>query len=504
MRSTEATLAALRARLLEVNDLESAAALLHWDQTTYMPPGGAAARGRQLATLSRLAHARFTDPAIGALLDDLTPHAERLPFDDDDASLIRVTRREYERAVKVPPEYTARLHEHGAASYAAWVEARPANDFRAVRPFLEKTLDLSRELAEFFPGYAHVADPLIDFSDPGMTVAATRALFGALRDGLKPLVEAIAARPGLDASCLNQPFDRAAQRAFAESVVRGFGYDFRRGRLDPTAHPFMTKFSLDDVRITTRYKDDELGDALFSSMHEAGHALYEQGIDPAFEGTPLGCGTSSGVHESQSRLWENFVGRGRRFWTHFYPRLQEAFPAQFGAVKLQTFHHAVNKVAPSLIRTDADEVTYNLHVMIRFELESQLLEGKLAVRDLPDAWRARYRDDLGVAPPDDRDGALQDVHWFAGLIGGAFQGYTLGNIIAAQVFAAALDAHPRIPSQIERGEFDLLRAWLRENVYRHGSKYTANELLQRVVGGPLDVAPLLRHLRAKYGRIYRL
>jgi carboxypeptidase Taq len=500
----EAKLTELKTRLLEVNDLESAAALLSWDQTTYMPPGGAAARGRQLATLGQLAHEKFTDPAIGRLLDELQPYADSLSYDTDDASLLRVTRHDYERAVKVPPSFTAQFYSHSAASYEAWVKARPENNFAAVQPLLEKTLDLSRQYAEFFPGYAHIADPLIDASDHGMQASSVRALFAALREQLVPIAQAITARAPADDTCLKQPYDEAKQLAFGMEAIRRYGYDFERGRQDKTHHPYMTKFSLGDVRITTRVDPNDLGQALFSTLHEAGHALYEQGISMDYEGTPLAGGTSAGVHESQSRLWENIVGRSRGFWRFFYPRLQAVFPEQLGRVTLETFYGAINKVERSLIRTDADEVTYNLHVMMRFDFELELLEGKLEVRDLPEAWWERMKSDLGITPPDDRDGVLQDVHWYAGTIGGAFQGYTIGNVMSAQFFESAMRAHPQIGAEIESGEFGTLHDWLKQNIYRHGRKYTAAELVERATGGPLGFEPYIRYLREKYGELYSL
>ncbi|MDQ5851868.1 MAG: carboxypeptidase M32 [Chloroflexota bacterium] len=498
----EAKLEDLKARLGEINDLESAAALLNWDQATYMPPGGAAARGRQLATLQQLAHEKFTDPAIGRLLEDLQPYEESLPYESDDASLIRVARRNYERAVKVPPSFTAELSSHMAAAYQAWTEARPANDFAAVQASLEKTLDLSRQLAEFFPGYEHIADPLIDFADYGMKASDVRALFAELREQLVPIVQAVTARPVADDSCLRQAFPEAEQLAFGLDIIKRFGYDLNRGRQDKTPHPFMIRFSLGDVRITTRVKEYDLSEALFSTLHEAGHALYEQGVSMDFEGTPLAGGASAGVHESQSRLWENLVGRSRGFWQFFYPRLQAAFPGQLGAVSLDAFYRAINKVERSLIRTDADEVTYNLHVMMRFDFELDLLEGRLQVRDLPEAWRERFKSDLGIVPPDDRDGVLQDMHWFGGIVGGAFQGYTLGNILSAQFYDAALQAHPEITSEIERGEFGTLRGWLTEHIYRHGRKYTASELVERATGGSLSIGPYVHYLRTKFGELY--
>ncbi len=500
----EPKLAALKARLMEVNDLDMAGSLLSWDQATYMPPGGAEARGRQMATLGRMSHEKFTADEIGQLLDDLKPYAASQPYDSDDASLIRVTQREYERRARVPAEFVGRLTEHGAASYQAWTAARPANDFAAVRPALEKTLDLSRELANYFPGYTHIGDPLIDFLDYGMKAASVRTLFAELRAELVPIMQAITAHPPADDACLHLGYPEATQLAFGAEVIKAYGFDFNRGRQDKTHHPFMTKFSLGDVRITTRVKENDLTEALFSTMHESGHAMYEQGINQAYEGTPLANGTSAGVHESQSRLWENVVGRSRGLWQHYYPKLQAAFPQQLGSVPLDTFYRAINKVQRSLIRTDADEVTYNLHVMVRLDFELDLLEGKLSIRDLPEAWHERYETDFGITAPNDTDGVLQDVHWYSGQIGGVFQGYTLGNILGAQFYAAALKAHPEITAEIAQGQFATLHDWLAANVYAPGSKYTAPELVERVTGGPMAIGPYIAYLKNKYGELYDL
>jgi carboxypeptidase Taq len=497
-------LADLKRRLLEVDDLESAGALLGWDQSTYMPPGGAEARGRQLATLGSLAHQKLTDPEVGRLLEALRPHEESLAPTSDDASLIRVTRRDYEKAVRIPSAFMAELGRHGAASYQAWTTARPANDFATMRPHLERTVELSRQLADFFPGYGHVADPLIDFADEGLTAETVRSLFARLRAELVPIARAITAQPAADDSCLRQHFPQPEQWAFGEEAIKRFGFDFDRGRQDRTHHPFTTKFAIGDVRITTRVDEHDLREGLFATLHEAGHGLYEQGIRPELEGTPLGRGTSSGVHESQSRLWENLVGRSLAFWEFSYPRLQAVFPQQLGGVTLDTFYRAINKVERSLIRVEADEVTYNLHVMLRFELELQLLEGSLLVADLPAAWRERFNADLGVAPPDDKDGVLQDMHWYGGQVGGMFQGYTLGNIMGAQFFEAARTARPQIGAEIAAGEFGTLLSWLTENIYRHGRTLTTAELLQQVTGGPLRIEPYIAYLRQKYGALYDL
>jgi carboxypeptidase Taq len=337
-----------------------------------------------------------------------------------------------------------------------------------------------------------------------MTVATIKPLFDALRANLVPLAAAITARPAPDEGILQHAAPPEDQLAFGLEVIRRFGYDFNRGRQDLTHHPFMTKFSLGDIRITTRVRDEDFTDSLFSTLHESGHALYEQGIRMDLEGTPLATGTSAGVHESQSRTWENIVGRSRAMWTHFYPKLQQRFPEALRGVSLDRFYRAINKVQPSLIRTDADEVTYNLHVMIRFDLELDLLDGRLKIADLPEAWHARYQQDLGVRAQDDRDGVLQDVHWHGGFIGGQFQGYTLGNIMAAQFYAAAVRKHPSIPKEIENGEFGTLRGWLRDNVYQHGAKFTASELLERATGKPMGTDDYIAYLWNKYQPLYQL
>ena len=508
-QSSGAILAELKQRLSEIYDLTAAGSVLTWDEATYMPKGGTVARGRQSSMLRRLAHERFVDPALGRLIDRLEPGADKLPADD--ASLIRIVRRDYERAIRVPAEYVARANAHGSASYNAWIWARPANDFAAMIPFLEKTLDLRREYASFFAPYDHIADPMIDDADDGMTTATIQRLFAELRRELIPMVRTICDQPPADDGCLRRSFGEEAQLGFGLSVATQMGYDLKRGRLDKTHHPFCTKFAAGDVRITTRVRENHIGDALFSTLHEAGHAMYEQGVNAAYEGTPLGSGVSLGVHESQSRLWENVVARSRPFWEHYYPALQRTFAHQLGSVPLETFYRAINKVEPSLIRTDADEVTYNLHIMLRFDLELKLLEGRLRVKDLPEAWRAGMQAYLGVTPPNDRDGCLQDVHWYFGSIGGGFKSYTIGfqsyaigNVLSAQFFAAAVKAHPDISSEIASGQFGTLHGWLTDNIYRYGRTLTPDEIVTRATGSPMTMAPYLAYLRRKYGELYQL
>ncbi len=500
----EGKLQQLKSHLSEITDLGLVNALLNWDQSTYMPPGGAKARGRQSALLARLAHEKLIDPSLGQLLEELSSHTKDLAFENDDASLIRVATRDHKQATNVPSSLMEAFYKHTAESYEAWTKARSENDFDTMKPYLEKTLEFSRQYAECFPGYDHIADPLINRADEGIKANDVKATFAALREQLVPLVKAISEKEPVDDSFLHLNFPEQQQMEFGIDVINDFGYDFNRGRQDKTHHPFCTKFSLGDVRITTRFQENYLGEGMFSTMHEAGHALYEQNVNMDFEGTPLASGTSSSAHESQSRLWENLVGRSLPFWNQYYPSLQKTFPDQLENVGVEEFYKAINKVSPSLIRTDADEVTYNLHVMIRFDLELDLLEGKLSIDDLPEAWNARYQSDLGVVAPNHVDGVLQDVHWFAFFIGGVFQGYTLGNVISVQLFDTALEQKPQIAQEIGQGKFDTLRCWMRDNVNQHGRKFTTNELLERATGRPLTIDSYINYLKKKYGEIYQL
>lgn len=485
--------APLLARLQEIEDLGGAVSLLTWDQSVKMPPGGAEARGRQLATLGRLRHERWLDPGLER---DLAA-VERDAPDGVTADLVRVVRHDLERASRVPNDYVSRSAAHAAASYDAWLDARRGGSTGRVIGLLERTLDLSLEYAGFFPEVAHPADALIDEADEGATVASLRPLFARLRDALVPRVASWSAAPPAPPLPAG-PFDVGEQLAAALELAQAFGYDVRRGRQDLTAHPFAIRFAHGDVRITTRARPDDLTEVLFSTLHEAGHAMYEQGVDPGLEGTLLAEGVSAGVHESQARLWENQVARSRAFWRFALPRLRARFPALAG-VDAEGAFRAVNRVQRSLIRTDADEVTYNLHVIVRFDLELELLEGRLAVRDLPEAWAERYATDLGVAPTGAADGWLQDVHWFAGAIGGSFQGYTLGNVLSAQFFAAAARELGDVDAQIAAGDFAPLRTWLTENVYRHGRRKPVDRLVRDATGGPLDVEPYLAYLDRKFG-----
>lgn len=493
----------LKTILNEVADLNAAGALLGWDQQTYMPSGAAEGRGNQLATLGQIAHIKFTSDEVGRLLDELEPQAGQLDPDSDDARLIKVTRREYDKNTKVPTEWVAEFARVTTMAQQVWQEARAENDFAKFQGYLEKIIELRRQYAEIFAPFDHIYDALLDDFEPGLKTAEVKEIFGKLRPQQVELIKAIADRPQVDDSFLHLHYDEQKQWDFGVEVITKFGYDWKRGRQDRSVHPFTTNFGIDDVRITTRFLPDFINSALFGTMHETGHALYEQGVDHALARTPLAGGASLGLHESQSRMWENMVGRSYPFWQHFYPRLQEYFPAQLGNVSLDRFYKGINKVEPSLIRVEADEATYNLHIMLRLELEIALVEGSLQVKDLPQAWNARMQEYLGITPPNDREGVLQDIHWSGGMVG-YFSTYALGNLISAQLWECINQDIPNLEEQIRSGEFSSLLGWLRTKVHRHGSKYEPQDLVQRVAGSKIDPAPYVRYLNGKFSQVYDL
>ncbi|HEX5270731.1 MAG TPA: carboxypeptidase M32 [Gemmataceae bacterium] len=500
----EIAYAELIRRTREQSLLASCAELLGWDEDTYMPPAGGDHRAAQLALLAGLQHARETDPALGDLLAAV--EGSSLVADPESAPAVNVReiRRTYDRQTRLPRHLVEELA--GAASLAehAWAEARRAADFAHFRPWLEKVIRLKQREAESLALTADPYDSLLDGYEPGARADELVVLFDALRRELVPLVNALAyapRRPG--PACLRGPFPVERQRAFGEAVAAGVGFDFRRGRLDTTTHPFFSPLGPGDCRITTRFSEQSFCDGLFAILHEVGHGLYEQGLPAEHAGTPLGEASSLGLHESQARLWENAVGRSRAFWRHFLPAARAAFPGPLAGVSLDEFHFAVNAVEPTLIRVGADEVTYNLHILIRFELERALLSGDLAGRDLPGAWEEAYRHYLGVVPPDDAAGCLQDGHWAAGMFG-YFPTYTLGNVFAAQLMARAREELGDLDEAFARGDFGALLGWLREKVYREGGRYSASRLIERVTGSPPDQRPLVEGLRAKYGQLYAI
>ena len=497
----EDKLQALKTRIHEVFDLSTAAAISDWDMQTYMPPSGAAERSEILSTLAALTHDKFTSPEIGELLEALQPYVETLDPDSDEARLVKVTRRLYDKETRVPREWVAEFARVTGNAHEVWAKARANKDFASFQPVLERIIDLRRQYAGFFAPYDHIYDPLLDIFEPGMKTAEVRQIFAALRQEQVDLVRAITARPQVRDDFLRLDYDDQKQWDFGVEVASRFGFNWDAGRQDRSAHPFTTSFGIQDVRITTRIIPNMVTSAMFSTMHETGHALYQQGFAPSLRRTPLADGASMAVHESQSRMWENLVGRSRAFWVYFYPRLQSYFPEQLGGVDLETFYKAINKVEPSFIRTEADEATYNLHIMLRLELEIALMEGALEVRDLPEAWNSLMQEYLGLTPPDDSLGMLQDVHWSGGMVG-YFPSYALGNLISLQLWEKICRDIPDLESQFERGEFGSLLEWLRANIHVHGAKFEPQELLERVTGSRIDPKPYLRYLREKFSDIY--
>jgi carboxypeptidase Taq len=494
----------LKKRFVTVSDLRRAAAVLSWDQQTYMPPHGASARAEQLATLEKLAHEHFVADENGALLNDLAADAAQLPYDSDDASMIRVMKRDYDKAKRVPPALVEEMAHAGSLAFEAWHQARAESNFRLFQPHLEKNVELRIQLANYLGYQDRIYDALLDQFEPEMTSAQVETIFTPLKKEIIALTQAVARKSNaVDDAVLHREYDEQKQWDFGLAVIRRIGFDFARGRQDKAPHPFTTGFALNDVRITTRVSKNFLSMMLFGTIHETGHALYDMGYGAELDRTPLGGAASLGVHESQSRLWENVVGRSRGFWQYWFPRLREVFPARLADQTVESFYRAINKVEPSFIRVEADEVTYSLHVMLRFEIENALVERKLKVADVPEAWNAKMKEYLGIVPPNDAQGCLQDVHWSYGDLG-YFATYSLGSMFAVQLYEKAVRDLPAIPEQIARGEFAELLGWLRKNVHTHGRKFTLDELARRVTGEPLQSRSYVAYLKRKFGEIYGL
>jgi carboxypeptidase Taq len=494
----DATLAALRERLNSFHALTKAADVLEWDQDVMMPRAGAASRSLQIGAVRRAAHEALADAETGRLIDALSRRLSDPDDESDDAALWRWARHEFERRRREPAAQVEELARATSRAQDVWAEARAKADFALFRPELERVVALKRRQAETVGGAGDPYDAWLEEFEPGMTTADVDRLFAELEPGLVPLARAAAARgPSPLPEALRGRFDLGRQRELAEAAARLMGFDFAHGRLDESAHPFSTAFSLGDVRLTTRYRETDLFSALFGVMHEAGHGLYEQRVDAALAETPLCRGATMALHESQSRLWENVVGRGRPFWTAFLPRLHALFP-QTASLGIEEILAAVNRSAPSLIRVEADELTYSLHVLLRYDLERRLLSGKLKVAELPDAWNEGMRVRIGLTPHDDASGVLQDVHWSAGLFG-YFPTYAIGNMISVQLYSAAVAASPEIPGCLSRGDCAPLLGWLSRNVHRHGRKFSAQQIVRCAAGEPISAAPYLTYLRGKYG-----
>ncbi|MEO8285499.1 MAG: carboxypeptidase M32 [Chloroflexota bacterium] len=492
----------LKALLAEVSALRQAQAVISWDFETQMPEGGATAHGNQLAVLAGIEHSRFTSEEIGKLLDDVSVELDGADPDSDDVRLVQVTKHDYDRACRVPAELVDEQSRAASEAVVVWQKARKESDFKSFAPYLKRNMDITRRLAEAYGYKDRAYDAFVDLFEPGMDSAQLDSIFADLKAAIVPLVQEISARQdAVDDSILHQEYDPDTQLRVSLDIAQQYGYDLKRGRLDKSAHPFCTSMGMDDVRITTRVIPNFLNACLFAVLHESGHAMYEQGVSHSLAGTPLETGTSAGVHESQSRLWENLVGRSRPMQDFLFPRLQQAYPSQLGDADVETFYRAINRVSPSYIRVEADEVTYNLHILMRYELENDMLEGKVDIETLDEVWNERFEQYFGLTPPRAAAGVLQDIHW---AWGGPyiFPSYTLGNVIGAQLFAQAHKDMPNLDDDISRGHFSDLLQWLQTNVYQHGRKFNANELAVRITGEPVNTRAWIEYVRGKFRPIY--
>lgn len=484
----------------KVADLNNASAVLGWDQEVYMPPKGADFRARQLATLASMAHEIATGTQMGDVLNALSTAGD---LSDTERANVQRSREDYEKNSKLPSDFVEALSRQTSECFNAWLEARHANDFGIFAPSLGKMVDLKRQQASLYGYDAHPYDALLDEYEKGITVATLDNVFDGIKKELPPMLDKIRSAAQVDDSLFYRHYPTGAQWDFSMDVLRKMGYDLEAGRQDISEHPFTTSFAPTDVRVTTRVSEDNFASLLWSSIHEGGHALYEQGLPTSEYGLPLGAAASLGIHESQSRLWENCVGRSREFWSHFFPALQGYFPQQLADVTATDFFKACNKVEPSFIRTEADEVTYHFHVLIRYELEKALLEGNLQVDGLPSAWNELYRKYLGITPPDAVRGVIQDVHWSHGMFG-YFPTYTLGSFYGVQFFAKAKEEISGLQQQIAAGETSQLLAWLREKVHRHGRRFTSEELCTQITGEGLNFSYFKNYIQEKYANVYNI
>ena len=486
----------------EVAAIGSANAVIQWDQQVYMPPGGAQARARAISALEEITHRKFTSPDTGRLIAQTFDWAQSKGHDSFEAGFLRAIKRDYDKAVKLPPEFVAEMSRESSLGIEAWTKAKQESDFPVFSPNLEKLLDLNIKKAELLGFEESPYDALLDLYEPGLTKSALVPLFSQLAAGLKPIIKEISSRKGrVSNAMLKGDFDEDTQLKLVNEVTAALGYDFKRGRQDRSAHPFTTDFSIDDVRITTHTQRDYLGAVLYSSIHECGHALYGQGTTPEFEFTPLSGGASLGVHESQSRFWENIIGRSEPFCRWLLPVLARHFPKSFSKASPDELYKAVNLTEPSLVRIEADEVTYNLHIMLRFEVETLLLEKKLKVKDAPELWNEKMLEYFGLTPKNDAHGVLQDIHWAYGMMG-YFPTYAIGNLLSAQLFNKISADIPGTGALIEKGDFTPVLGWLRKNIHMHGRKYLPEELVKTAVNDKLRVEPFLDYIKEKYSKIY--
>ncbi len=488
-------------KLAEIEDYQAVFSILEWDQQVNMPAGGAEGRGHAISRIAERAHELSVSDEIIRSLEDAEKAVVGMDPDSNDARLVKLCRVLMDLELKVSSEWVSEFAMTTAVAHSVWEEAKAKNDFPLFQPHLEKIVDLRKQYANFFKPFDHIYDPLLHYFDRGLNTSDVVEIFSVLRPRQVELIRDISSRKQVDDRFLHGHFSEKDQWDFGVGVISAFGYDWNRGRLDKAVHPFSTGFNLGDIRITTRVYENLATSSLFSCMHEAGHALYSMGPDPALERTPLANRHSMALHESQSRMWENLVGRSKPFWKHYFPKFQSRFSAQMANVTQSDFYRAINKVEPSFIRVEADEATYNLHVMLRFEIELALMENRLQVKDLPDYWNTKFNEYFGITPPDNSRGVLQDVHWSSGYIG-YFPTYSIGNVISVQLWEAIRKDIPNLDELIEKAEFKPLHAWLVENVHRHGAKYECQELVQRVTGSKIDPQPYLRYLETKYRDIY--
>lgn len=483
----------------EVAALRGAQAVLSWDQETYMPENGVEVRSHRLATLATLGHQKFTAPELGTLLAELEQQQDTLSAEE--RANVREWKRDRDRAVKLPEEHVRELTETSSQAHTAWMNARKNNDFAAFAPLLQKIVQLNQKSAEIYGFEGERYDALMDGFEPGMTVKKLDPVLSFMRDETAKIVKTLAAAPQLDDSCVYQKFSLAGQKALSWEVAEALGMDAKSSRLDTAVHPFCTSFSPQDARITTRYNENYLTDNLYSVMHEVGHALYEMGFKLEHVDTPMADAISLGIHESQSRSWENLVGRSLPFAEWVLPLLRKHFPEQFAKVSSEQYYRAVNTVEPSAIRVDADEVTYNLHIVLRYEIERGLLNNTIAVKNLPQEWNDRMIKYLGYTPKNDREGVLQDVHWSHGGLG-YFPTYTLGNLYAAQFWASMKKDLPNVDAEIRSGNFANILQWLRKNIHQHGRKFSADELCKNITGETLNPQHFMNYIKTKYGALY--
>ena len=505
------TLEPLAIKLLEIQRINGAASVLSWDQETYMPAGGGAARAEQIATLQGIAHQKLVAPDTERLLGSWLDLGTGLPlehdgelWDESSRALLREVWRDFSHAKKLPSDFVITMSRECSLAQQVWAEAKEDHAFQSFLPNLRTVLSLKQKEAEYLGYQDSPYNALLDVYEPGSTITALRPLFAQVKARLVPLLKNIQNSPvQIDDSCLFHAYDQARQLEFGRLILIAMGYDFERGRLDLSAHPFTTSFHPTDVRVTTRVHEHDLPSCLFSCIHEGGHGLYDQGLDPDHYGTPLGESVSLGIHESQSRMWENCVGRSRAFWRFFYPILQAHFHHQLRDVDMEQFYALINRVKPSMIRVEADELTYNLHIMLRFEIEQDLIEGRMKPDELPEIWNQKMNDYLGIVPAHDGEGVLQDVHWSMGAFG-YFPTYTLGNLYSVQFYDQARLEIPHLEDEIAAGQLMVLRRWLGQKIHRWGRMFTPDHLSQRVTGVSLTPEPFLRYVERKYGELYRL